>query len=187
AAPPGGDAGKPTGVAPRARAAAGAERVDVDRRQRDLRDADGLLTGQLRLAALEEGDVRGRPAHVEGDEIRLFDESGAVAARGDAAGRAGQHRAGGHAGRLAHRGHAAVRLNDQDVAAGAVALETRGEIFQVARQRRPDVRVHDGRPDPLVLLDLRQDLAGERYVRPWKASRHGASGQLFVPGIPVRV
>src|SRR5438445_578306 len=97
-------------VHPRDRSAAGAEGVNVDRRERDLRDADGLLARELGLAALEERDVRGRSAHVEGDEIRLAQEPRAVAAGGDAAGRPRQHGARRQPRRLAYRRDAAVRL-----------------------------------------------------------------------------
>jgi hypothetical protein len=169
-------------VDPRHRAAAGAQRVDVDRRQRDFRDADGLFAGQLRLATLEERDVGRRAAHVERDEAGLVDESRAVASGGDAAGRPRQHRAGGQARRLAHRRHAAVRLDDQDVAAVAVLREPRREILEIARQRRTDVRVDDGRPHALVFLDLRQDVARERDVGARQAPRDGASRELSCRG-----
>src|SRR5262249_30089049 len=79
--------GDAPGVARRDRAAVGVERMDVDRRQRDLRNADRLLASQLRLTALQECDVGGRAAYVERDEVRLAEEPSAVAAGGDAAGR----------------------------------------------------------------------------------------------------
>jgi len=174
-------------VHPCDRSAAGAEGVDVDRRERDLRDADGLLARELGLAALQERDVRGRPAHVEGDEVRLAQEPRAVAAGGDAAGRPRQHGARRQPRRLAYRRDAAVRLHDQDVTAVAVAGEPGGEARQVAREGRPHVRVHDGRPHALVFLDLRQDLGRERHVGARQAPGERASGQLLVARVPVRV
>src|SRR5206468_254819 len=64
-----------TRVHRRDRAAAGAERVDVDRRKRDLRHSDGLLAGELGLARAQEGDVRRGPAHVERDQVALAQEA----------------------------------------------------------------------------------------------------------------
>ena len=53
----------------RDRAAAGAQRVDVEARQRDLGHAHRLFAGERGLAALEQRDVGAGAAHVEGDEV----------------------------------------------------------------------------------------------------------------------
>ena len=53
----------------RDRAATRAQRVNVEARECDLRDADGPLARERGLAVLQERDVRARPAHVERDQI----------------------------------------------------------------------------------------------------------------------
>jgi hypothetical protein len=70
-------------------AAAGAERVDIDARQRHLAARHALVTGEMRLARFEQGDVRARPAHVEGNQVPLVEETGRVAAARNAACRPG--------------------------------------------------------------------------------------------------
>ena len=126
-----------------------------------------------------------RAAHVERDQVRLVEKPRAVAPGGDTAGRPRQHGARRQARRFAHRRHAAVRLDDQDVTAIAVAREARREILQIARERRSDVGVHHRGPDALVFLDLRQNLGRERDVRARQAARHRTPGQLLVPIVAV--
>ena len=110
-----------------------------------------------------------------------------IGARGDAAGRAGQHR--GH--RVARgRGegrHAAVRLHDvflprRDAGLGQPAVE----LGDVAREDRLQIGVDDRRAQPVVLADLRHDLGGERDA----AARHFLARDLaharFVLGMQER-
>ena len=52
--------------------------MDVERGQRDLRDADPLLPGELRLAVLQERNVGAGPAHVEGDQVALAEQAGRI-------------------------------------------------------------------------------------------------------------
>src|SRR6185437_16728339 len=67
------------------RAAAGAQRHDVEAAQRDLVLADLAVAGERRLALDDEADIGARPAHVEGDEVAVAEELRRVAAAGDAA------------------------------------------------------------------------------------------------------
>ena len=93
-------------------AAAGAHRVDVHHRHRDVAALDLAAAGDERLAVLDQRDVAGGAAHVEGDDVLEAGHAAGIGAGGDAAGRPRQHR--GH--RLARGGregrHAAVRLHD---------------------------------------------------------------------------
>ena len=93
-------------------AAAGAHRVDVHHRHRDVAAFDLAAARDERLAVLDQRDVAGGAAHVEGDDVLEAGHAARIGAGGDAAGRAREHR--GH--RLARRGgegrHAAVRLHD---------------------------------------------------------------------------
>jgi len=98
----------PPRIDARERAAAGAERVDVETRQRDLGDADGLLPGELRNAALEQRDIRARPAHVERDEVALVEQPRGVSSGGETAGGSRQHGASGQPCGFLDRRHAAV-------------------------------------------------------------------------------
>ncbi len=63
------------------RPAAGAQRVNVEARQRHLRDAHPLFARELRLAILKQGDVGAGAAHVEGDQIALAEQAHAVPCR----------------------------------------------------------------------------------------------------------
>ena len=99
----------------RDRAAAGADRVHVDRRHLDPEVADRGLAADRRLAVLAERDVRRRAAHVEGEDVveaRLArDEERAC----DAAGRAREDAVDRVARRLARRHQAGVGAQDVDV------------------------------------------------------------------------
>src|SRR5258707_5589511 len=115
------------GIDPADRAAARAERHDVEAVQGDAVAADLAVGGERRLAVDDEADIGARAAHVEGDEIALADQLGGVTAAGDAAGWARQHAAGSEARGLDDRCDAAMRLNDEDRTLVARLDETLGE------------------------------------------------------------
>jgi hypothetical protein len=168
-------------------AATGAERVDVETRQRHLGDVHAALARQLRLALLEQGDIRARATHVERDQVALADQRRAVAACRDAARGPREHRASGEARRFRHRRDAAVRLHDQHFAAIARRRELVAEAHEVPREHGADIGVDDRRPDPLVLLDLRQHLRRERHIRVGQALRERLTRELLVCTVLVRV
>ena len=74
----------------RDRAAAGADRADVDAGGADGEVADLGLAADPRGEVLDEGDVGGGAAHVEGDQVAVAALLGDPHRAGDAAGRAGQ-------------------------------------------------------------------------------------------------
>ena len=91
------------------RTAAGAEADDVEAVQREAMAADAAAADQRRLAIDDQADVGAGAAHVERDQVVAAQQLRGVAAAGDAAGRAGQHGAGGKARglrRSARRRHA---------------------------------------------------------------------------------
>ena len=86
------DAQRAARVAPADRAAAGADGVDVEHRQRDRPPAD-LAPGRLAHRAVEDhADVARRAAHVEAQRVGLARGRGRPGRAGGAAGRAGEHR-----------------------------------------------------------------------------------------------
>ena len=91
----GADVQHAAGIDPRDRAAAGADADDVERLQRDALAGEPPVGGDLRGAADDQRDVGAGAAHVEQDQVGLADQARGVAAAGDAAGRAGEHGAGG--------------------------------------------------------------------------------------------
>ena len=107
---------------------------------------------------------------------RVPEQARRVPAPRDPAGRPRQDRARREAHGVRDRRDAAVRLHHQHAAGVAARPEPRREGAQVARERRADVRVHDGRADPLVLLDLRQHLGRHGQVRPGKPAARPRGG-----------
>jgi hypothetical protein len=161
--------------------------VDVDARKRNLARAHCLVAGEVRLAGLEQGDVGAGATHVERDEVALAEQAGCVPAPRDAPGRAGEHRAGGQAHRVRDGGHAAVRLHDQHVALITRLSQTRAQAAQVATQHRAHVGVHHGGAEALVLLDLREHVAGERHVGVRQQPREQLPGAALVARIAIGV
>ena len=80
-----------------------------------------------------------------------------------------------------------MRLDDQGRPAVAGLREPSFEPRQIARQGRSDIGVDDGRRDPLVLLDLRQHLRGQRDVDAGQFSFDRRLGRELVPRVAVGV
>ena len=83
------DAQEAAGVDPGDRAAARADRLDVDQRHRGRDAPFDLVLGRVALLAVDEdADVGARAAHVEREHVRLAERGRDVLGRGHAAGRA---------------------------------------------------------------------------------------------------
>ena len=147
-------------VDPGQRAAAGADRQHLDRREADrVAVLDEPLLRDPLLALVDERDVGARAAHVEADRVRVAAQHRDVAARDRARGDARRGEPDGQLlGRL-RRHHAAARVQQQDVAVVAALLEPRLEPLHVAADERREHGVRDRRREALVLEDLGQDVA----------------------------
>ena len=100
------DAQRAAGVAPSDRASAGADRVDVERRQRQRPPGDGALGGLGDLAARDHAYVARGPAHVEAQHVGLAGELGQQQRRSGAACGTGEHGEGGVCARVRGLGQA---------------------------------------------------------------------------------
>ena len=134
------------------RAATGANACDVQTVQGDPIAGDPPVGGDRSLTLDDERHVGARAAHVEGDEIAVFEDPARVACRRHPAGRPRQDSTGGEPDRVGHSRESAVRLHDQDRPGVARLGQVLGEALEVALQHRADVRVDHGRADPLELL-----------------------------------
>ena len=155
-------------VAPGDRAAAGADRGDVELRRQDRVAADpALACVHLQQAARDHADVRGGAADVERDEV-LVPVDGADVAPGDDARRgAGQQEVHGVVGGLADLGDAAVGLHDEDRAGDAGVAPALGEAVEVPARLRLEIGVRGGGREALELAELGDDLVrqGDLGVR----------------------
>ena len=147
----------------RDRAAAGADRVDVDHRHANRHAVgDVLLRRQRGLAAADQGHVEAGAAHVAADQVgmaRLLADAGG----GERAGRRSRHHGlhgivGG--GLAAHR--AAIALHDQKLGGEAGELQLLLQPAEIARHDRLDVAVDRGRRAALELANLAQDVGADR-------------------------
>ena len=107
---------------------------------------------------------------------------GILAAR-NAAGRTREHAAGRQPHRFRNGRNAAMRLDDQQWRAQPRLAQPRLETREIALEHRPDIGVDDGRADPIVLLDLRQDLRRERHIDARHGGSQGFSGCALMGGI----
>ena len=162
------------------RAATGANACDVQTVQGDPMAGDPPVGGDRSLTLDDERHVGARAAHVEGDEIAVFEDPARVACRRHPAGRPRQDSTGGEPDRVGHSRESAVRLHDQDRPGVARLGQALGEALEVALQHRADVRVDHGRADPLELLDLGEHLGGERHVHPGQGADERLGGDALV-------
>ena len=173
-------------VAPADRAAARADGVDVEHRQRDRAPAD-LAPGRLAHGAAEDhADVAGGAAHVEAQRVGLARGGRGPGRAGGAARRPGEHgqrgvvaRVGGArqpAGGLHHRGLGQPGL--------ARALD---EPAQIGAQQRGEGGVDLGRGGALELAESADRLVGERDVHVRQALRQGLADRGLVLRVAVGV
>ena len=150
-------------VAPGDRAAAGADGVEVEHRQRDRTAADRPAAGLAGAAVLDHADVARRAAHVEAERVGLVRGERGPGRAGGAAGRARQHGQRGVRAGLVERGQAARGLHDvgrRQVRVGGAL----GQRAQVGGQQGGEGGVDLGRRRALVLAERADDLVAERDV-----------------------
>ena len=169
------------------RAAARADRVDVDGRDADAEVRDRRLAPDRRLPVLAERDVGGRPSHVEREDVLEAGLGGDEEGAGDTAGRPGEHRVDRVPRRLAGRHQPRVGAEDVHVRLRADRLELGLEAVHVVGDLRPHVGVHAGRQRPLVLPELGQDLGAERHREARVEALDDGADLLLVRGVHVGV
>ena len=139
---------------------------DAERQAAALEEAMGAgdLEGprRLRLGVVDQADLGGGAAHVEGENAIEPAAAGDVAGEDGAAHRAGFHQADGKADCRPNVGDAAAREHDEERAAEARLAQAKLQIAQVARHDRLHVGVGAGGGEALVLAHLRRHLGRER-------------------------
>ena len=169
------------------RAAAGADRHDVDHRQADGPAADAAVGGEAGLAAVDEGDVGGGAADVDADEVGVAAgraDVGRADRAGSGAGERGLHRRASH---VAGAGDAAGRFHQQQRRLDAALGHARVEALDVGGDDRHDVGVEDGRHAALVLAEYRQHLARQRQQRAGDLLGEDLGDASLVRGVGVAV
>lgn len=158
---------RPRLVEPGERAAAGADRQDLNAREDDrVAVLDRPLLGDAQLAVVDETDVGARPAHVEPDGVGVAGLDGEVSRRdgtgGDARGREPDREAVDHPRR--HR--SATGVQEEQVTVVAVGGEFVAQPVDVSGDQRREHGVGSGRVEAFVLEDLGQDLGRRAQVHP---------------------
>ena len=114
------------------------------------------------LEVVEQHDLRGRAAHVEGHRLPRSKLSGDVLAEDRTAGRARFDEPDRETGPPSPRCQRTGRRNEQQRRIDADAFERFAEQAQITRHQRLDIGVADGRRGAFVLADLGADLVRER-------------------------
>ncbi len=172
------------GVAPGDRAAAGADGVDVERRQRQRAPGDRALGGLGNLAAIDQADVAGGAAHVEAQHVGLPRELCQQERPADAAGGAGEHRQRRVRARVGKVGEAAGGLHDLRLG-HAEGAGVAGQAAEIGGQQGGEGGVERGRGGALVLAERADELARERHVRAGQELREQGPEQPLVRGVGV--
>ena len=173
-------------VAPGDRAAAGADGVEVEHRQRDRAAADRPAAGLAGAAVLDHADVARRAAHVEAERVGLVRGERGPGRAGGAAGRARQHGQRGVRAGLVERGQAARGLHDvgrRQVRVGGAL----GQRAQVGGQQGGEGGVDLGRRRALVLAERADDLVAERDVHAGELLGQRRAERLLVLRVAVGV
>ena len=150
------------------RAAAGANRAHVNRRGAHRDVADRGFATQLRLAVLNERDVRGGAAHIKREQVVETSLLGNPRCAGHAAGRTTHEQVDRQAFGNFGRGHAAVGAQDVQFHILHLALEFALEIFDVHGHFGSHVGVGHRGNGALVLLHLRYHVRRQRYWNAWQ-------------------
>ena len=182
------DLQQPAAIDPGDRAAARADRGDLDHRGADHEaELDRGLRRDRRLAVRDQRDVERGAAEIAGDEIVEAGGAGERRARDHAGRRAGQRGAHRKPARGRGRHDAAVRLHDVDACAVLSCASACFQLGDVGGDDRLQVGVDRRRGGALELADLGQHLVrgGDVVVRPDLA--HRGERALLVLGIGVGI
>ena len=173
-------------VAPADRAAAGADGVDVEHRQRDRAAAD-LAPGRLAHgAAQDHADVAGGAAHVEAQRVGLARGGRGPGRAGGAARRPGEHGQRGVVARVGRARQPAGGLHHRGLGQPGLARAL-DEPAQVGAQQGGEGGVDLGRGGALELAEGADDLVGERDVHVRQALRQRLADRGLVLRVAVGV
>ena len=155
-------------VEPDDRAAAGADRLDVESRHEERVLVDHGLRGAQRFAIGDDADVERGPAHVAGDHVRVVHLPGQVGGAGDPADRPRADREERLSGRLPRRHDPTGRLHDQQGMLKSVFAGRLVHLVDVVGGAGPDEGVDRGRRRALVLTGLGDQLVGAADKDVWR-------------------
>jgi len=138
------------GVAPPHRAAAGADRIDVDQRQRGPHAHHLAPVAPGGLATADQADIEAGAAHVARHHVARTGSAGHLDRRVHPGRRTGHHQAHGQAGRLGDRHRPAGRVHEQHGHAEAVPAQPLVQGDDPGHGAG-GVGVEEGEDGPLVL------------------------------------
>ena len=172
---------------PRERAAAGADRVDVDERHQHGQALQLGLGRDGRPAVDHEAEIERRPAHVDAQQVAPAARPGECRTADRPADRPREQRLDRLAARASGARDAAVRLHHVERARDLELAELALERGEVPLDPRRDVRVQHRGGRPLVLAPLARDLVGERDRQVGELRPQQVAHLELVLGIDVRV
>jgi hypothetical protein len=146
----------------RDRAAAGADRVDFDRRAHAFVAADVEHVGEGDAALAHQDHVAARAADLHRDQVAGADRVGIELHRADAGGGAGDHQGHRAVAELLDRDGARVALDQQQRHFQATLGEAVVEGAQVGDRARRHIGVQHRRRAALVFAHDRRDRTGDR-------------------------
>ena len=149
-------------VEPGDRAAAGADRVDVDHRHAQPMAGHHAFGANHRPAALDQGDVAAGAADIDGDQVAQARQGADRLAADHSGRRAGQQQAHRPPARHPGRRDAAARRHHLQRRGHAECRQARLHVGKVAVEHRLHIGVEGGRRGALVFPIGRVDLGGER-------------------------
>ena len=183
-------------VDPRDAAAAGAYLKEVEHRHADRKPGAALeavhpsrlvLLRHQRLAAGDGTELGRGAAHVEAQEVVLIDKIAPPARRGHAAGRAGFEHTDREFPRHVCREHPATGVHDIEFTREATFAQALADLGEIGVDQGLYVGIGRCRTCPLVLLDLRQHIGGQRHREFRGLGRKHLSNGAFVLGIGVGI
>ena len=173
-------------IEPGNRAAAGAHRLDVHRREAHGEAGDVAIERDVGLKIANQRDIGARAPHVEGDDVAPAGELRRMR-RADRTRRGPRQRgAHGKGARPSGRHQATARLVDADGGVGRHAGEPVFEGREIAPEHGLQVRVQHRGGEPLVLAELGLDLERGAYRDVREGGSNRGRDTILVPGVAER-
>ncbi len=179
---------QPRLVDARDRAAAGADRVDIDHGHMDRHRIFELdLGADERNTVSDQRDIAACPAHVVGHDVGEACFHGGIGGGNDARCRSRHHRVDRRLGNDAGRDGAAVALHDEEIAGVAARAKLGLETGDITVQHGLDRRIHRSGDAALVLAELADQRAAHRDVVVRPQAPRDLSGFALVRGVDIGV